>query len=550
MKPKTASALSLPLLALYLTIFMVRSSWAGLDTIQLAQTHSDNEFFTVALGDGHAFWSHYSKGIYAWNTANPINAGQKISDDAKVTVLSASGNRLAWIDGGNDIQLWDGKSIVEQEDDVVDTISLYGDNIAFVEKDRENFLHEDTEIFLRTRKDKIQISDNDYDDKQPSLFGETVAWVGAHDGDNFDLFYWDGKNEYKLTDSDGDDLEPSLDKGAIAWTEYDGDDFEILYWNGGANIHITDDNVDDRSPVLRDGKIIWVKRDGSCSDIYMWDGSQTIRLTDRCYDNINSVDFNGHAILWSASQGSEKGVYYAKLPENARQFTGWWYNPEEPGTGIASEVMGNKIFLTWFVYDSAGRSTWYSAGGEMSGRDSFTGSLYKWTGWPWGNAYSPPVPEIVGTIIVVLNEIPFKSITFTATIGNKVVTKTVRPFMPDFVPGPEDPRHLTGWWYDPSYDGMGFFLDARGGYMVLVWYNYREDGSARWWTSDGYFPNGASTYSDILDAWQGGQCPVCPYKAPTIIPGKGGPLTITFTDAYHATATDRNITLHLQRFNF
>ncbi len=537
-------------LVFFIITFTVMPSCAELDVVQLAQTHSDDEFFTVALGDDYAFWSHYSKGIYVWDTSNPINAGQKISGDDKVTVLSASGRRLAWIDDSDDIQVWDGTSIHEKEDDVVDTISLYGDNIAFVEEDTENFLHKDTEIFLRIPGDKIQISDNDHDDKQPSLFGQSVAWVGAHDGDNFDLFYWDGKNEYKLTDSDGDDLNPSLDNGAIAWMEYDGDDFEILYWSGGANIQITDDDADDISPVLRSGRMVWIKKDGSCSDIYMWDGSQTKRLTDRCFDNINSLDFNGHALLWAAREGSEKGVYYAELPETSRKFTGWWYDPNKPGTGVATEIKGDKIFLTWFTYNEAGKSTWYSAGGSMSSQGGFTGSLYKWTGWHWGSAYSPPVPEIVGTIVVVLNEFPSESITFTATIGSTVITKTFKPFMEDFAPGPEDSRHLTGWWYDPSYDGMGFFIDARGGRMAMVWYNYRDDGSARWWTSDGIFPDGSSTYSDEFDGWQGGQCPGCPYKPPKLNAGEGGAVTITFSDAFHATASVGTTTLHLERFDF
>ncbi len=523
---------------------------AELNIVQLAQTDSRDEFFTVALGDDYAFWSHYNDGIYVWNTSNPINAGQKISDDKEVTVLSASGNKLAWIDDSDDIQVWDGTTIHEKEDDVVDTISLYEDNLAFVEEDNENFFHKNTEIFLRIPGEKIQITHNDYDDIQPSLYRHTLAWVGKHDGDNFDLFYWDGQNDYKLTDTDGDDLEPSLQNGAIAWTEYDGDDFEIYYWNGGANIKITDDEDDDRSPILRNGKIVWIKERGSCQDIYMWDGSQITQLTDRCYDRIRSLDFNGKAIIWSAQEDSEKSVYYAQLPGSSKQFNGWWYNPDEPGTGIATEIKGNKIFLTWFVYDQFGRTTWYSASGPMSGEDSFTGSLFSWTGWPWGEPYTIPKPEIVGTIVVILNEFPSHSITFTATIGNTVVTKTLKPFMADFAPGPENPRRLTGWWYDPAYDGMGFFLDARGGKMAMVWYNYREDGSSRWWTSDGVFEDDATTYNDFLDGWQNGQCPGCPYRLPSLIAGQGGPITMVFIDETHATCTVGDTTLHLQRFDF
>ncbi|NPA94708.1 MAG: hypothetical protein GXO58_04700 [Thermodesulfobacteria bacterium] len=540
----------LTLLVAILLALSTSYSMAFVKIAELATTDSKDEFFRVALGDGIAFWSHYGEGIYAWDVSNPVMAGHKISNDDKVTVISASGNRVAWIDHSDDIQLWEDGFVQEVEDDVVDTISQYDTNVAFVEEDHEDFFSEDTEIFLRVPGRKIQVSDNDYDDKQPSVFGQTVAWVGKHD-DNYDLFYWDGKNEYKLTDSDGDDLDPSLDHGAIAWTEWDGDDFEIFYWAGGANIQITDtdDDEDDISPVLRDGKVVWIKDNGECQDIYLWDGASIQQLTDQCYDEISSLDFNGEAILWSARHDSEKSVFYALLPGVNRHLTGWWYDPSQPGTGLATEVRDAKIFLTWFVYDGFGRTTWYSAGGEMSGSTTFSGKLYSWKGWPWGTPYYPPRPELVGIISVNFDWPERGKVTFSVSMDNKLVTKTFTSFMADFAPGDEDYRHLTGWWYDPAFNGMGFFLDARGGKMALAWYNYREDASARWFTSSNFFPNGSQLYMGNLDGWQGGPCAMCPYVAqPSPIPAQGGPITITFTDRDHALVTVGEVTLNLQRF--
>ncbi len=523
-------------------------SQAELDITQLDHTNSPNEFFKVALGSGYAFWSHYSKGIFMWKATDPTDIVQRIANDDDVLILSASGNKLAWIDDSNDIQLWDGNSTQEVEDDVIDTISLYGDNIAFVEKDTEDFLREDSEIFLRTPGKKLQVSNNNYDDLQPSVFENRVAWVGKHD-DNYDLFYWDGQHLNKLTDSDGDDLTPSLDHGAIAWTEWDGEDFEIMYWAGGQNIYITDDNEDDIGPILKDGSIVWIKADGQCEDIYHWDGTNITRLTDRCYENINSLDFNGKAILWSAKDGSGRGVYYAELSNTPRGFTGWWYDPNEPGTGLATEVKDGKIYLAWFVFDGIGRTTWYSAGGKMTDKDNFSGDLYSWTGWTWGETYFPPSSSVIGTIVVHFSNTPSDTVTFSTLLNGQVITKTFHPFMADFAPGPEDPRHITGWWYDPSYNGMGFFLDARGGEMALAWYNYREDHSARWWTSHNMLAEGATVYLGNLDDWTGGPCATCPYNGqPTISAGAGGTISIEFQDANHADVIAGNVTMHLERF--
>ncbi len=534
-----------------LAIFLCPASQvrADLDILTLAQTNEPGEFFTVALGSNHAFWSHYSKGIYMWKMSNPVHAGTKISDDEEVVVLSASGSRLAWIDDSDDIQVWDGVSTSEWEDDVVDTISLYEENLAFVEEDHEDFWNEDTEIFLRTPGKKTQISDNDYYDIEPSVYGNQVAWVGEHD-DNYDLFFWDGQNEYKLTDTDGDDRRPSLYNGAIAWDEWDGDDYEIFYWAGGANIQVTDDDDYDVAPVLRDGRIVWIKKAGSCYDLYSWNGSQIERLTNECYDKITSLDFNGNAILWSAEEDSEKTVNYAVLSATScRAQTGWWYNPQEPGTGLATEVKNNRISLAWFAFDELGRTTWYTAGGEMTSQDSFTGNLYSWTGWSWGDNYVPPTSNIIGTIVLNFAGSPAGSVTFSVNMNNIVVTKTFTSFMADFSPGSEDSRNITGWWYDPSYDGMGFFMDARGGKMALAWYNYRDDRSARWWTSYNIFSDGAPVYIGNLDGWTGGPCATCPYNGPpSMIPAEGGSITITFSDAEHAVAQAGDNTINLERF--
>ncbi len=538
-------------LVILLFIFVLKGQcMAFVKVIELATTDSRNEFFSVALGDGYAFWSHYGEGIYVWDVSNPVTAGHKIANDHEVTVLSAYGHKVAWIDDNDDIQVWEDGYEQEVEDDVVDTISLYDTNVAFVEEDHEHFFQEDTEIFLRIPGRKIQITDNDYDDIQPSLYGQSIAWVGRHD-DNYDLFYWDGQNEYKLTDSDGDDLNPSLDNGAIAWMAWDGDDFEIYYWAGADIIQITDtdNDIDDRAPVLKNGKIVWIRDDGDCQDIYLWDGSAIQQLTDQCYDEISSLDFSGQAILWSARHGSEKSVFYASLPGVNRQYTGWWYNPSEPGTGLATEVRDNKIFLTWFVYDGFGRTTWYSAGGEMTGAATFTGWLYSWTGWPWGTPYYTPRPYLVGSISLNFDYPQQGLVTFSVNIDNQVVTKTFSSFMADFAPGQEDPRHLTGWWFDPAYNGMGFFIDARGGKMALAWYNYREDSSARWFTSYNFFASGNEIYLGNLDGWRGGSCATCPYIGPpTRIPGEGGAITITFTDKDHALANIGGVSLNLQRF--
>ncbi len=237
--------------------------------------------------------------------------------------------------------------------------------------------------------------------------------------------------------------------------------------------------------------------------------------------------------------------------DTRERFTGWWYDSTQPGTGLAVAIQdNNKVFLAWFVYDAQGRTTWYASGGSMANENTYVGELRRWTGWAWGTEpYSMPTSQVVGSVTLIFNKGSNDSISFTATVNGTVVTNNYGAFMKDFAPGDKDSRNLTGWWYDPNYNGMGFYLDARGGKMAMVWYNYRDDHSPRWWTSTGAFADGAATYSGALDGWMNGQCVGCPFTSPPqMIPGEGGTITINFTDADHATATIGTTTINLQRF--
>jgi hypothetical protein len=233
----------------------------------------------------------------------------------------------------------------------------------------------------------------------------------------------------------------------------------------------------------------------------------------------------------------------------ATRFTGWWYDQQEQGTGLALEIQGKRLFAAWFVFDEDGNSTWYTTGGNLTEENMYFGDVLRWEGWPWGQPYQQPVPEKAGNATIVLNQGGNGTVTYSAVLEGVTVSKNLTSFMTDFAPGARDSRNLTGWWYDPVYQGMGFFIDARGGTMAMVWYNYRGDGNPRWWTSTGPFSDGAQIYSGSLDGWKGGQCLGCPYQMPQQMEGEGGTISINFIDSTHATAEVNGTTLHIERFN-
>ncbi len=51
--------------------------------------------------------------------------------------------------------------------------------------------------------------------------------------------------------------------------------------------------------------------------------------------------------------------------------SGWWWNPDEPGTGFAIEIQDDKVFAAFYVYDDLGNPIWYTAVGDIQGNSYF-----------------------------------------------------------------------------------------------------------------------------------------------------------------------------------
>ena len=187
----------------------------------------------------------------------------------------------------------------------------------------------------------------------------------------------------------------------------------------------------------------------------------------------------------------------------------------------------------------------------MTDASHFNGDLLKWNGWVWGQAYYAPIPTKVGSITGSLISSPENKIKLSwgldsGVTGNLQLTK----FMKDVAPGMPDSRNITGWWYDPDYNGMGFFIEANGGTLFMAWYRYGQNGNPTWLTSTGAFPDGSGIYSGSLSMWKEGQSPGGPYKTPQKIENQGN-IKITFTDSNHATLVVNDSTIiNLQRFAF
>jgi hypothetical protein len=117
--------------------------------------------------------------------------------------------------------------------------------------------------------------------------------------------------------------------------------------------------------------------------------------------------------------------------------TGLWYDPAESGWGLAVAQQGGEAFAVLFVYDQAGRPTWYFASDlnapalnpmPPGGVNDVDGILYRAAG-PWfGGTFDPGAVTVTPVGSLGLTHLPGQqSLKVGYTIDGTAYSKTVQP---------------------------------------------------------------------------------------------------------------------------
>jgi hypothetical protein len=130
--------------------------------------------------------------------------------------------------------------------------------------------------------------------------------------------------------------------------------------------------------------------------------------------------------------------------------SGFWWNPDESGSGYAIEIQDNYLFVALYVYDEAGNPIWYTAGATLGGNSLFDGELhYTFNGTCIDCNVTQPV-----TILGERGEITINFLTeTTATIEfDGGVVKNIERF--NFLLGDEAERMLGEWQTVIDFKGL------------------------------------------------------------------------------------------------
>jgi hypothetical protein len=225
-----------------------------------------------------------------------------------------------------------------------------------------------------------------------------------------------------------------------------------------------------------------------------------------------------------------------------------WWRASESGWGVNFAQQGEKLFATWFTYDTAGNGLWLAmSNGESQGNGTYAGALYRTTGPAFSATFDP---SRVGYAQVGSATFSFSDAnngTMTATVNGVTITKPITRLVfsspvPTCAAGASpgaQPNYQDLWWKSPaaSESGWGVNLAHQGDTLFATWYTYGADGQPMWLSASNLARSANGTYSGALTRSWGPPFNASPWDPSKVTRMAAGNVTFAFTDANNGTMT-------------
>ncbi|MBM3549688.1 MAG: hypothetical protein FJX54_22340, partial [Alphaproteobacteria bacterium] len=257
------------------------------------------------------------------------------------------------------------------------------------------------------------------------------------------------------------------------------------------------------------------------------------------------VSFASQATDLAAGLGAGQ-LCLAGNPLRAPLASGWWWNPDMPGTGFALESAGDRVMLGGFFYDAVGSPIWYLGAGMQSATAASAAlNLYRGGQTMDGSYRAAGLLGAVGTAEM----IPLSL--HTARLSGAHAAELRRyEFAPGgLAAGPQPGSPENGWWWNPDEPGTGWYLEIQNATLFLAGFLYGEDGDPRWLMSRGPMSS-TRLYAGSLLGYGGGQMLGGSYRA-AVQGASLGTVTLAFASPLAGTLTlPTGRQVPLRRFRF
>lgn len=149
----------------------------------------------------------------------------------------------------------------------------------------------------------------------PRLDGAYAVWDSYED-----IFFYNHNTRQtrNLTNNTAPGIyasHPSVSGNSVVWQGWDGNDFEIFLWNGRTTIQLTNNFTDDRSPLISGSSVAWVGKDpaGTDNEVFLYNPASGTKQLSADDASPTNVQLSGSNLMWQ----SDVNTYYYNLQTGA-----------------------------------------------------------------------------------------------------------------------------------------------------------------------------------------------------------------------------------------
>ena len=242
----------------------------------------------------------------------------------------------------------------------------------------------------------------------------------------------------------------------------------------------------------------------------------------------------------------------------------WWGGEGESGWGLDLSHQGNKVFATWFTYDTDGQPMWLAmSDGWRNGDNAYTGDLYRMSGPPMNGPFDPAKVKATKVGAASLSFVDANNGNFTAQVNGVQFFRKITRF--NYTPqgskcttggAPGATNYQDLWWRAPagSESGWGVFLTHQGDTLFFAWFTYGADGRPTWLLASNVAKQASGSYTGTLFRAVGPPFSASPWNAGQVKLAPVGTVALAFSDADNAllsyTVDTQSGTKSLTRFAF
>ncbi len=251
---------------------------------------------------------------------------------------------------------------------------LSGSNVVWEEWDGN-----DTEIFMFNGNLINQLTDNDIRDEEPYVSGSNVVWQGRLEDGNREIFFHNGTTPQQISNSPGGDLHARISGNNVVWWQVNGD--QIKHFDGALTTTIS--NGASVDPEIDGNTVVWRQFDGNDVEIFMHklDTSITTQISDNNFVDVDAK-VSGNRAVWlgnPVTTNSAREIYVFDgnheiqvTNANERQF-----NPSIFGDRAAWSRLGDIL-----LYDfNTGSTVTIPTSSINNARPQLSDSLLAWSGF-------------------------------------------------------------------------------------------------------------------------------------------------------------------------